>query len=349
MRQAAAAVGAMHAVERGEAPPDAPPPLSAHRDLQTATIYGLRSALAFLGLSAFWLATGWTSAVGALTLTCVICSLFASRENAEQIGFFFLRGILYALPVAFFVGQVLLPQLSSFPMLCLALGVPLFFGALGMAKPALGATATSFCLHFIVLCAPQNIMRFDVGLFFNEAISMLLGVGFAVLSFRLIRLRDPVWHGRRLLKATLADLARLTGLRPAGAENWFGGRMADRLLQLARLYPVLPEQTRSRWDDGVASLDLGDELLHLRRCLAAANKPLGASEQRFLRHLERIVLQGPAAERARALDEPAGELLAALRGAGRSIDRRLAQAALLQLQQSWRQWCEQQEASHGLA
>jgi uncharacterized membrane protein YccC len=112
---------------------------------------------------------------------------------------------------------------------------------------------------------------------------------------------------------------------------------------------VLPEQTRSRWDDGVASLDLGDELLHLRRCLAAADKPLGASEQRFLRHLERIFLQGPAAERARALDEPAGELLVALRGAGRSIDRRLAQAALLQLQQSWRQWCEQQEASHGLA
>ncbi|MFZ6046882.1 FUSC family protein [Pseudomonas sp. CR3202] len=349
MRQAAAAVGSMHAVERGEAPADAPPPLSTHRDLQTATIYGLRSALAFLGLSAFWLATAWTSAVGALTLTCVICGLFASRENAEQIGFLFLRGILYALPAAFVVGQLILPQLSGFAMLCLALGVPLFFGALGMAKPALGATATSFCLHFIVLCAPQNVMRFDVGLFFNEAISMLLGVGFAVLSFRLIKLRDPVWHGRRLLKATLADLARLTSVAPVGAENWFGGRMADRLLQLARLYPVLPEQTRSRWDDGVASLDLGDELLHLRRCLAAADKPLGASEQRFLRQLERILLQGPAPGRAQALDEPAGELLSALRAAGRSIDRRLAQAALLQLQQSWWQWCEQQEASHGLA
>nr|WP_144277065.1 FUSC family protein [Pseudomonas resinovorans] len=348
-RQAAAAVVAMHGVERGEAPADAPPPLSAHRDVQTAAIYGLRSSLAFLGLSAFWLATAWTSAVGALTLTCVICGLFASRENAEQIGMLFLRGILYALPVAFFVGQVLLPQLSGFAMLCMALGVPLFFGALGMARPAIGATATSFCLHFIVLCAPLNVMRFDVGLFLNEAVSMLLGVGFAVYVFRLIPLRNPVWHGRRLLKASLNDLARLTGVRLAGAENWFGGRMADRLMQLARFYPVLPEQSRSRWDDGLASLDLGDELLHLRRCLAAADRPLGVSEDRFLRELERTLLQGPAPGRAQALDSAVGELLTALRAAGRSVDRRLAQAALLQLQQSWRQWCEQQETSHGLA
>jgi uncharacterized membrane protein YccC len=94
---------------------------------------------------------------------------------------------------------------------------------------------------------------------------------------------------------------------------------------------------------------VGDELLHLRRCLAAADKPLGASEDRFLRQLERVVLQGPAPGRAQALDEPVEDLLKALRGAGRTIDRRLAQAALLQLQQSWRQWCEQQEASHGLA
>ncbi|RJG14065.1 FUSC family protein [Pseudomonas cavernicola] len=349
LRQAQSAADALTAVEKGEAPVDAPPAMSWHRDVQTAAIYGLRSALAFLALASFWLATGWTAAVGALTLTCVVCCLFASRENAEQIGFSFLRGILYALPVAFFVGQLLLPQLSGFPTLCLALGVPLFFAALGMAKPALGATATSFCLHFIVLCAPQNAMRYDVASFLNQAIAILIGVGFAVLAFRLIVLRNPVWHARRLLEATLADLGRLTRRALLGAENWFGGRMADRLLQLARHYPLLPAQARNRWDDGLASLDLGDELLHLRRCLAAADSPLGGAEERFLRRLEPILLQGPQPQWAAALDAPVADLLTALRDAGSSIDRRLARAALLQLQYSWRDWCEQQEASHGLA
>lgn len=340
---------ALLAVERGEVRGSLPPALSWHRDWQTAVLYGARSALAFLALATFWMATAWSAASGAMLLASVVCSLFASRENAAQIGLLFLRGIFYAVPMAFFVGQILLPQLSGFPMLCLALGVPLFFGALGMAKPALGATATSFCLHFIVLCAPQNDMNYDLAFFFNEAQAMLIGVGCAVLAFNLIGVRSPRWHGRRLLQATLQDLARLTQHRLIGAENWFGGRMADRLLQLARHYPLLPSQTRNRWDDGVASLDLGDELLHLRACLAAGDGSLGQAEAQFLARLRQQLLLGPAAERESALDEAAGELLQALRAAPSSIDRRLAEAALLQLQDGWRRWCGLQEGTDGLA
>jgi uncharacterized membrane protein YccC len=340
---------ALRAVERGEAPVDAPAALSWHRDWQTAMVYGARSALTFLVLSAFWLATGWTAASGALLLATVVCSLFASRENAAQIGMMFLRGIFVALPVAFFVGQIVLPQLSGFAMLCLALGVPLFFAALGMASPSLGATATSFSLHFIVLCAPQNSMRYDVAFFFNEAQAILIGVGCAVMAFHLIGLRDPVWHGRRLLKATLEDLARLTRRSLAGAENWFGGRIADRLLLLARHYPALPSRSRSRWDDGVASLDIGDELLHLRACLAAADTPLGLAEEHFLRRFEQLLLKGPAPEQAAALDPAAAQLLQALRESAQSIDRRLAQAALLQLQSGWRHWCLQRGEVDGIA
>lgn len=340
---------ALQAVEQGEVRGSLPPALSWHRDWQTALLYGSRSALAFLALAAFWMATAWTAASGAMLLASVVCSLFASRENAAQIGLLFLRGIFYALPVAFFVGQILLPQLSGFPMLCLALGVPLFFGALGMAKPALGATATSFCLHFIVLCAPQNDMNYDLAFFFNEAQAMLIGVTCAVLAFNLIGVRSPRWHGRRLLQATLQDLARLTQHRLIGAENWFGGRMADRLLQLARHYPLLPSQTRNRWDDGVASLDLGDELLHLRACLAAGDGSLGQAEAQFLARLRQQLLLGPAPQREAALDEAAAELLQALRAAPSSIDRRLAEAALLQLQDGWRRWCGLQEGTDGLA
>ncbi|WP_277372191.1 FUSC family protein [Pseudomonas sp. AA-38] len=343
------AAGSLLAVEQGEVRGSLPPALSWHRDWQTALLYGSRSALAFLALAAFWMATAWPAASGAMLLASVVCSLFASRENAAQIGLLFLRGIFYALPVAFFVGQILLPQLNGFVMLCLALGVPLFFGALGMAKPALGATATSFCLHFIVLCAPQNDMNYDLAFFFNEAQAMLIGVACAVLAFNLIGLRSPRWHGRRLLQATLRDLARLTRQPLLGAESWFGGRMADRLMLLARHYPALPSQTRSRWDDGIAGLDLGDELLHLRACLAAGDRSLGQAEERFLDELRRQLLQGPAAQREEGLDIPTEALLQALRAAPSSIDRRLAEAALLQLQAGWRRWCQLQEKVDGLA
>ena len=75
------------------------------------------------------------------------------------------------------------------------------------------------------------------------------------------------------------------------------------------------------------------------------------------------MLEGPEAHSVTALDQPVAQLLSAVRESGASIDRRLAQAALLQLQFSWKQWCEQselnpytpppsavaEEAQHGLA
>ena len=349
MDTAMAATAALNAVEEGSETVAPPRTLTPHRDLSLALVFGARSALAFLVVACFWLATAWPAAAGAMLLTCVVCSLFASRENGAQIGMSFMRGIFLALPAAFFVGQILLPQWSSFAMLCLGMGVPLFFGALGMAKPQIGATATSFCLHFIVLVAPLNQMKFDVATFFNSAQAMVIGVGAAVLAFHLLILRNPAWHGRRLLAATLDDLVRLTRRNLSGAESWFGGRMADRLLQLARHYPELPEPARSRWDDGLLGLDIGDELLHLRMSLAVAQVPVSAAQQRYLEQLESVLKQGPAGGRGEALAEASEGLLHTLYALPPSDPVKLAQGAVLQLQNSWRAWCRQQEANHGLA
>ncbi|MNF83793.1 p-hydroxybenzoic acid efflux pump subunit AaeB [compost metagenome] len=346
---AMAATLALSAVEEGKAPADVPDSLAAHRDLPLALLFGSRSALAFLAMAGFWLATAWTAAPGGLVLTCVVCSLFASRENGAQIGMSFLRGILLAIPVAFVVGQILLPQWSGFPMLCMAMGVPLFFGALGMANPRIGATATSYCLHFIVLVAPLNAMSFEVASFLNSAQAMLIGVGAAVLAFKLLVLRNPAWHGRRLRAATQNDLVRLTRRELRGADTWFGGRMADRLLQLARHYSALTEQERGRWDDGVHGLDIGDELLHLRHCLAVARAPLAGADREYLQQLEAVLARGPAPGRGQRLDAASAAFIEVLQRQPPSDPIRLAVGAVLQLQRSWDKWCRRQEEIHGIA
>jgi uncharacterized membrane protein YccC len=347
---AMAATLALQAVEEGKAPADVPDSLAVHRDVPLALLFGSRSALAFLVMAGFWLGTGWVSAPGGMILTCVVCSLFASRENGAQIGMSFLRGIFLALPVAFFVGQIVLPQWSSFAMLCLAMGVPLFFGALGMANARIGATATSFCLHFIVLVAPLNNMVFGVATFLNSGLSMLIGVGAAVLAFKLLVLHHPAWHGRRLRAAIQSDLVRLTRRDLRGAETWFGGRMADRLLQLARSYSALPEAERSHWDDGLHSLDIGDELLHLRLCLAVAQVPLQTPQREYFQQLETVLAQGPSGHRADALETSSQAFIKSLQAQPTNDAVRLAQGAILQLQQSWRTWCRRrQEALDGAA
>lgn len=346
---AMAATQALDDVEAGRTPKADGQGLAAHRDWSLALLFGSRSALAFLVMSSFWLATAWPSAPGGLVLTCVVCSLFASRENGAQIGLSFLRGILLAIPVAFLVGQIILPQWSSFAMLCLGLGVPLFLGALGMAHPRTGATATSYCLHCIVLVAPLNAMQFGVASMLNSALAMLVGVSAAVLAFRLLVFRHPAWLGRRLRAATQSDLVRLTRRDLRGADTWFGGRMADRLMQLARQANELPEAERKRWDDGLHGLDIGDELVHLRMCLAVAQAPLGAAERQYLEQLQAVLAQGPAAGRGERLDAASEQFIAALQRLPSSDPLRLAEGAVLQLQKSWRKWCRWQEEAHGLA
>jgi uncharacterized membrane protein YccC len=351
---ALAACDALSAVQEGRAAADPPRTLAPHRDLSLAMVFGARSALAFLAVACFWLATAWPAASGALLLTCVVCSLFASRENGAQIGMSFLRGILLAVPTAFVIGEIMLPQWSSFAMLGMAMGVPLFLGALCMAKPPLYATATSFCLHFVVLVSPLNAMKYDVATFFNNAQAMMIGVGAAVLAFNLLILRNPAWHSRRLLAATLDDLVRLTHRSLRGAESWFGGRMADRLLQLARHYPELPVPSRSRWDDGLLGLDIGDELLHLRLSLAVAQVPENPAQRHYFETLEQVLERGPAGDQGDALAQASDEYLRVLSQQPASDALKLAQGAVVQLQNSWRAWCRQHEStegkhSHGLA
>ncbi|AIZ31988.1 FUSC family protein [Pseudomonas parafulva] len=346
---AMAATQALLDMEQGRTPKDVSQGLAVHRDLTLALLFGSRSALAFLVMSSFWLATAWPSAPGGLVLTCVVCSLFASRENGAQIGLSFLRGILLAIPTAFFVGQILLPQWSSFALLALAMGVPLFFAALGMAHPRTGPTATAFCLHFIVLVGPANVMHYDVATLLNSALAMLVGVSAAVLAFRLVVLRHPRWLGRRLRSATQSDLVRLTHRDLRGADSWFGGRMADRLMQLARHASELPEVERKRWDDGLLGLDIGDELVHLRMCLAVAQAPLAGAERQYLQQLEAVLASGPAPGRGQRLDAPSEVFIEALRGQPSSDPLRLAIGAVAQLQKSWHQWCRWQEEIHGLA
>lgn len=114
-----------------------------------------------------------------------------------------------------------------------------------MNRASLAGIASPFCIFFVKNVAPSNSMSYDLAHFLNNALSTVLGVAFAVLVFNLVSLRPGERHYRRMLQATLGDLARLTLRSPAQAEAWFGGRTADRLIRLAQRYDRLPEGAAS--------------------------------------------------------------------------------------------------------
>ncbi|MBV7550260.1 FUSC family protein [Pseudomonas sp. PDM26] len=333
----------MSAVTSGEIVADDPGTLSWHRDGVQALFYGLRSTLVVLGLSAFWYASAWPSAIGAIVLSGVLCSLFANYENGAAITMGMTRGFLYAIPIAAIVTQWMLPEWNGFPLLCLALGVPLFFGALGMAEPRLTPTPTAFVIQFIILVTPSNLMHYDFSALLNSAIGSLVGGCFAVLVFRLLTL-PPGWFNRRLLNAVCNDLARLTRYPLAQADNWFGGRMADRLLRLAQLSPGADSK---HWNDGLLAMDLGNELIQLRTCLSDTDSSLRNECDRFLAQLGQRLAFGPTPESALLLSDLSQHLNGALQQT-HSQASQLAQASLVEMQTLWEQWC-QREDERGIA
>jgi uncharacterized membrane protein YccC len=330
------------AVEQGRVPPGAPGAMSWHRDIEQGVLGGLRSALAFLAVAAFWIFTAWPSGLGAVSICGVVLSLFAARENPSASSLNFLKGIALSIPVAGFVCFVLLPGFDGFPLLCLALGVPLFFASLCMSRLKLAATASAFCIFFVNNVGPSNVMTYDFAAFLNKAIATLVGVGIAVVVFRLIQLNPGEHHYRRMFKASLFDLAQLTSRPLEQAESWFGGRMADRLIRLSRYSETLPADRRAHWDNGLLGLDLGDELLELRACLACSRGALAIERDRYLRALEAALEEGgPSVANESLMDAASVAMLEALEqpSALTEQDREMARAAVLQLRFTWRKWC----------
>ncbi|MDY0834957.1 FUSC family protein [Pseudomonas sp. SED1] len=330
------------AVEQGRVPPGAPGAMSWHRDIEQGVLGGLRSALAFLAVAAFWIFTAWPSGLGAVSICGVVLSLFAARENPSASSLNFLKGIALSIPVAGFVCFVLLPGFDGFPLLCLALGVPLFFASLCMSRLKLAATASAFCIFFVNNVGPSNVMTYDFAAFLNKAIATLVGVGIAVVVFRLIQLNPGEHHYRRMFKASLFDLAQLTSRPLEQAESWFGGRMADRLIRLSRYSETLPADRRAHWDNGLLGLDLGDEMLELRACLAGSRGGLAIERDRYLRALEAALEEGgPSMANESLMDAASVAMLEALEQPSvlTEQDREMARAAVLQLRFTWRKWC----------
>ncbi|NBF01382.1 fusaric acid resistance protein [Pseudomonas sp. Fl5BN2] len=335
------------AVEQGRVPAGAPGALSWHRDIQQGLLGGLRSALAFLAVAGFWLLSAWPSGLGAVSICGVVLSLFAGRENPAAACLNFLKGIALSIPVAAVVSLGLLPGWDGFPLLCLGLGVPLFFASLCMSRPKIAPIASAFCIFFVNNVGPSNLMTYDLGAFLNKAMATLIGVGIAVVVLRLISLNPGEHHYRRMFKASLFDLAQLTARPAEQAESWFGGRMADRLIRLSRYWQMQPENRRVHWDNGLLGLDLGDELLQLRSCLDPAQGALAAERDRYLLHLAALLKHGgPTVARGDQLDAASVALLKALeKDRGLAVQpQEMARAAILQLQFTWRRWCRQQPA-----
>jgi uncharacterized membrane protein YccC len=166
-----------------------------------------------------------------------------------------------ATAVAGLIKFAVLPGVTSFPGLSLAIGLVLVPAGAMVVLPWQPGLFLAVTVGLIPLLGPTNQMTYDTAQFYNAALAILAGVGAATLSFRLLPPPSPALRTRRLLAFTLRDLRRLaTSATTAAraAQDWEDrayGRLA-----------ALPEQAEPlQRAELVAALSVGREIIRLRR------------------------------------------------------------------------------------
>jgi len=238
--------------------------LSFHVDHRVALQNGIRTFVAIVMGSWFWIATAWPSGPSFIVILGVICALFATRPNPVVGGMGFLKGGLAAVMAAAICNFAILPMLSDFTELATVVGVIMFATGLAMRNARTAALATSFAFLFFDLVGPDNTGRADASSFMNGALALLLGVGAGVLVFTLLFPSNPRAKRLRLQRATRRDLADI-GATPARwtREHWLS-KTVDRLGgQAATNAGVSQKQAEDDLRGMLAALTIGEAAITL--------------------------------------------------------------------------------------
>jgi uncharacterized membrane protein YccC len=228
-------------------------------DWLPAFVNSTRVLFAVGTISLFWILSAWPNGVAAITFCAVIVILLPpSGDAAYSASLLFLYGSALSAFLAAFVVFGLLPQVITFPTLCLTLGIVLvplgFLNARGW-KPMFFFAAA---VNFLPMLNITNGMTYDGSGFWNGAIAILAGIAFGVVAMLVIPPLSPAIRTQRLLALTLADLRRLAKrASPGKASDWESRGVARLLAMPDKAEPVERAEL-------AAAVAVGKEIVRLR-------------------------------------------------------------------------------------
>ena len=271
-------------------------------DWLPAFINAGRAFVTISGIALFWVVTAWPSGALAITWATIMVILLAPRaDQAYAATMRFMVGTLLAALFAAVIAFAAPPSLPNQTFGALSIILGLYFvpaGAL-MAQPWLNAVFTAMTVNFVPLLGPANPMNYNQAQFYNQATAIVVGVGAAALSFRLLPPLSPATCTHRLLALTLHDLRRVAaGCTRKDWEGHVHGR-------LSALPDVATPLQRAQL---LAALAVGSEIIWLRQsarrhefegglepALAAVARGDTSAAIECLAHLDAALAAGAAA------------------------------------------------------
>jgi uncharacterized membrane protein YccC len=224
-------------------------------------INALRVFLSVGAISLFWIASAWPSGPLAITFCAIIVVVWPLQGDlAYSASMTFLKGCVLAAGVAAVLVFGILPRVTSFPGLCLVLGlalVPLGF-LLARARNPLFFFAAS--ANFLPMLSINNVMTYDASQFWNSSGAILAGIACGAVAMLILPPVSPAIRTSRLLALTIVDLRRLA--RRASSRRQDDGWESRGVARLL----AMPEQAEPvERAELVAAVAVGKEIVRLRR------------------------------------------------------------------------------------
>ena len=286
-----------------------------HRDHRLA----LRSALgAFIGIvlsCVVWIATGWSDGATAVSIIGTACVLFGTTEAPAGHVMRYLAGSAIGVAVGLVYGLAILPGMSGFVGLAVALAPALLLSGAFLARPAFTLAALGVVLTFPLVAGLGATNAWDFVAAVNSSVALLVGVGVALCSMLLFQTLDTHRSRRRLQAALRHDVARRMRGGVSDVAGW-RSRMVDRLGLLAprlRGQPGASQCLRA----GFAALRAADVVAELRCLGSRSDAPTirrchAALIDAVIDHCQRDTLQrhAPDTHLLDCLDRARGAVLA---------------------------------------
>jgi uncharacterized membrane protein YccC len=194
--------------------------------------------------------------------------MFSALPHPDRIGWTMFNAGLVAVFLALIYDYLILPMNSEFEFFALTLGCVLVPLGLVLSNPSTAVAASVFSLVFVNVVRPYNPMVYDLSKTLNLWLAIETGILLGTLSYILIFPPNPLAARKYVtyrIRRGLQCLALMVTV-PAYSCHW-ETRMYDRVSRLND--PQNPSGTPTdEWlEAGLGALNLGNEILRLRRWL----------------------------------------------------------------------------------
>ncbi|EJL85270.1 putative membrane protein [Herbaspirillum sp. CF444] len=230
----------------------------------TASIAGARAAITLIGLSTFWILSGWPSGDVASLNAAAFCAITSAAPDPAKATRTVTMGVALAVVLGYFYTFHIVPQLDGFWMLAAALTPVLMLAVLLTTKPTLAGYGLGICIFFPFVAVPDNLAHFNAAGYLNECIALMVSLVVTTVAFMLLLPPTTNWTVRHLEKLLRKQVVQACFGKLAHLALQFESGTRDLMHQITMVTGSRPALRKDAFGWMFATLEIGHAVIELR-------------------------------------------------------------------------------------